>query len=369
MVAEYQSQFLSLLARCDGLVEKHQINVFTAGLCNPLKTDIELEHPATLKEAMALAHAYEQRLSMTDLPPARSSPLLRSSLGRNPGSSRSLLLTAPSPAAGAEDKPSAAPRFKRLTTAEMAVKQEKGECYNCTEQFSLEHLKTCPMKGIYLLQLDDDTPTNELLLKDDPNISLNAVTSLASTDTMQLAVRLTDHTVGTLIDSGSTHSFISVLVAARLDLDPLHQFGLHVKVANSDCVACASVCRATHIYIDEEEFVVVLFVIPLEGFDMVLGVQWLRTLEPILWDFNCTSMSCWRDGHRVVWHGMASCGVFDAVHALLASDLMFLLHQEFKDVFATPIGLPPPRCHNHQIHLLHDSPPVVVRPYPPAGEG
>jgi hypothetical protein len=60
MVAEYQSQFLSLLARCDGLVEKHQVNVFTAGLCNPLKTDIELEHPATLKEAMALARAYEQ---------------------------------------------------------------------------------------------------------------------------------------------------------------------------------------------------------------------------------------------------------------------------------------------------------------------
>jgi hypothetical protein len=54
-VAEYQSQFLALLACCDDLVEKHQIHIFTAGLSNPLRTDVELEHPTTLDDAMALA--------------------------------------------------------------------------------------------------------------------------------------------------------------------------------------------------------------------------------------------------------------------------------------------------------------------------
>jgi hypothetical protein len=98
---------------------------------------------------------------------------------------------------------------------------------------------------------------------------------------------------------------------------------------------------------NDEEFVVDLFVIPLEGFNMVLGVQWLRTLGPILWDFNRARMSCWRDDHRVVSQGTTSRRVTVTVHALLASDLMFLLLQEFEDVFATPTGLPPPRCHNH----------------------
>jgi hypothetical protein len=41
---------------------------------------------------------------------------------------------------------------------------------------------------------------------------------------------------------------------------------------------------------------------------------------------------------------------------------MSLLLQEFEDVFATPTGLSLPRRHNHQIHLLPNSPPVV-RPY------
>jgi hypothetical protein len=45
-----------------------------------------------------------------------------------------------------------------------------------------------------------------------------------------------------------------------------------VKVANGDCVASTSVCQAMHIYIGNEEFIVDLFVIPLEGFDMVLSV-------------------------------------------------------------------------------------------------
>jgi hypothetical protein len=98
------------------------------------------------------------------------------------------------------------------------------------------------MKGIYLLQLDGDTPADECLLEADPSISLNAITVLASTDTMQLVVRLVGHIVGPLINSGSTHSFISASVAARLHLDPLHQPGLHVKVANDDRVDGMSPC-------------------------------------------------------------------------------------------------------------------------------
>jgi hypothetical protein len=35
------------------LEEKHQINIFTVGLGNPLPTDVELKHPTTLEDAMA----------------------------------------------------------------------------------------------------------------------------------------------------------------------------------------------------------------------------------------------------------------------------------------------------------------------------
>jgi hypothetical protein len=41
-IEDYQNQFLILLAHCEGLREEHQIHLFTAGLPEPLKTDVEL---------------------------------------------------------------------------------------------------------------------------------------------------------------------------------------------------------------------------------------------------------------------------------------------------------------------------------------
>jgi hypothetical protein len=47
-----------------------------------------------------------------------------------------LLLPAPPSAAASKDAasgaPTIAPRFKRLTPAEMAAKREKNECFNCS---------------------------------------------------------------------------------------------------------------------------------------------------------------------------------------------------------------------------------------------
>jgi hypothetical protein len=43
-------------------------------------------------------------------------------------------------------------------------------------------------------------------------------------------------------------------------------------------------------------------------------------------------------------------------------ELAILLHT-YKEVFRTPSGLPPPRDHNHEIHLKEGTQPVKVKPY------
>jgi hypothetical protein len=192
---------------------------------------------------------------MTELSPMHPSPC--STPSRTLGSGRQiLLLPLTTTTSCAKDVIPAPPRFKHLTVVEMAAKREKGECYNCTEQFSWEILKTCPMKGIYLLQLDDDPPIDETTRTEDPLISLNTITGLADADTMQLVARVGDQVLSTLVGSGSTHSFISVAAASWLHLDHLPLPGLCIKVANSDCATTAIVYRKTWIIIDSEEFVI-----------------------------------------------------------------------------------------------------------------
>jgi hypothetical protein len=57
-VAEFQGKFLTLLTRCEDLTEKHQINIFTTDLRNPLCMNVELQNPAMLEDAMALTRTY-----------------------------------------------------------------------------------------------------------------------------------------------------------------------------------------------------------------------------------------------------------------------------------------------------------------------
>jgi hypothetical protein len=124
---------------------------------------------------------------------------------------------------------------------------------------------------------------------------------------MQLAVRVGDQLLGALVDSDSTHSFISVTAASQLHLDPLPLPGLRVKVANDDHVATAGICCKTWIFIDSEEFVIDLFVIPLDGYDMVLGVHWLLHAGADLVGFHTWQheLLARRPPRRVAGHGRA----------------------------------------------------------------
>lgn len=45
----------------DPLTERQQIQLFTAGLSQPLQTDVELQALRSLESAMSLARAYERR--------------------------------------------------------------------------------------------------------------------------------------------------------------------------------------------------------------------------------------------------------------------------------------------------------------------
>jgi hypothetical protein len=244
----------------------------------------------------------------------------------------------------------------------MVVKHERGECYNCTEKFSRVHLDVCPIKGIFLIQMDEGPTLDQF---DDLSllISLNAIIEISAAETMRLAVQITMTTLTALFDSGSTHSFISMEATSRLDLLSIHWLGLRVKVANDDQVACDGICKDTRFTIDDEEFMLDFFVIPLAGYDMVLGVHWLRTLGPIFWDFTKARMSYWRDDHCVVWQGLPAHRTSPAAHAMEPEHLMTALLKEFDGVFLQPTGLPPPRRLNHKIHLLPDTSPIAIRQY------
>ena len=77
-------------------------------------------------------------------------------------------------------------------------------------------------------------------------------------------------------------------------------------MANGDRVSCRGLAKDVAIRIGEEYFTMDCYTIPLACYDMVLGVSFLRTLGPILWDFDDLCMAFWHFGKRVLWKGIGS---------------------------------------------------------------
>jgi hypothetical protein len=108
-----------------------------------------------------------------------------------------------------------------------------------------------------------------------------------------------------------------------------------------------------------------LFVMPLAGYDVVLGTKWLSARGPIVWDLARRRMSFQHEGHTVRWQGVPSLTAprLQATVAVTTDALLDGLLGAFAAIFAEPTGLPPARGHDHRIILKADASPVVVRPY------
>jgi hypothetical protein len=73
--------------------------------------------------------------------------------------------------------------------------------------------------------------------------SPNMLIGITSADTMKIHVSFGNTSLPTLIDSGSTHSFIDTVVAQTRGLKPNPRPSMTMGVANGDRVACSGICH------------------------------------------------------------------------------------------------------------------------------
>ncbi|KAI9159660.1 hypothetical protein LWI28_000697 [Acer negundo] len=132
------------------------------------------------------------------------------------------------------------------------------------------------------------------------------------------------------------------------------------------------------------------FILPLEGYDVVMGTQWLRTLGPIQWDFSKLHMTFFLNDRKVTLQGLNSSenriinslkmqkatkkqeGIIVQVQQIETVEKVDCAHipkqvqqilNKYNRVLTKPDQLPPQRTHDHRIPLQHDQGPVSVRPY------
>uniref|UniRef100_A0A2N9GM02 Integrase catalytic domain-containing protein n=1 Tax=Fagus sylvatica TaxID=28930 RepID=A0A2N9GM02_FAGSY len=350
-VREYQSQFERLLSRVDRLSPPQQVGCFTSGLKDNLRVDVQALKPTSLSAAVGLARLYEaknqnQKKIFTPTDPRK--PITTTT----PNFSRTTPINTNS---------------RRLNPTEIRERREKGLCFNCDEKFGPGH--RC--KKLFFIEacldeeqmdIGEEDETDEIQpeeMDENLSISLHAIAGTPTPQTMRVKANVEGKVVIILIDTGSTHNFMSENMAARLKLQPSGTAKFNVTVASGEKIPRA---------------------------------QWLATLGPILWDFSKMSMRFHLNGREVEWKGLTAPtnrmidegemkqeiqkerkGILLQLFALTKTTTTFNPQRlepclqkvltSFSDIFKEPKGLPPPRSHDHRIPLTQGSQPISVRPY------
>ena len=151
---------------------------------------------------------------------------------------------------------------------------------------------------------------------------------------------------------------------------------------------CDDFCWVVH----GQKFYTSVRLLPIGGCDVVLGVEWLKSISPFEMDLNKLKMSFVMAGRKVTLRGITETGELKYISAsgisscakklecgfigqlfyvtatpveeeeVMAPELQRVLDQ-FAPVFDDIKGLPPIRRHDHRIPLKNGSDPPNVRPY------
>jgi hypothetical protein len=142
------------------------------------------------------------------------------------------------------------------------------------------------MWSIYVLEACEEEHPDDDNVDSETEISLHTLFGACTAETMRSPVSMQDHTIVTLVNSNSTHCFMVDHVARHLNLTPMTKDGMTMGVGNSQILSYLGIYYVVSFSIHGELFYIDFFNITLEGYELVLGCNWLCTLEPIMWTFT-----------------------------------------------------------------------------------
>jgi hypothetical protein len=301
--------------------------------------------------------------------------------------------------------PSTPLKIQKLTRDEMAKRQLKGLCYNRDDKYFLGH--KCKEQKIFMSiseeisEEDEENPSmsespesTDITPSSDPPevesvISLNALTGFSAPQMLKLIGYIKHRKVIILVDSGNIHNFIHRRIAQETHCYIHFVNNFQIMIANSGSMKCGGHCENVHLQIGDYHLKSHMFSIDMGGCDIVMGVDWLRTLGSILMDFKDLTMQFNQEGHQYKFQGITTgspeiisshcmekllkkghSGVIAQLHAIQATKTP-LVPQELQAilskhqlVFSTPQGLPPSRgVHDHSIPLVTGNLPPNIHPY------
>jgi hypothetical protein len=171
-----------------------------------------------------------------------------------------------------------------------SYRKAKGLCIRCAERWSREH-KCAASVQLHvvqeLLELFNMEDLEKLSSASDQQdflfmaISQEAVTGTEGPRTMRLQGTIHGLPALILVDSGSTHTFLSQSFALSLQHVSPTDTNIKVQVANGAVLHCTGTLQQVQWSVDDCIFHTDMKLLPLLHFDMIVGMDWLEAFSPM----------------------------------------------------------------------------------------
>lgn len=401
-VAQYIHVFEDLSTQVTGLTETHLEGIFMNGLQPAMREVVNMSKPVDLAEMISTAYQMEDSVLYKVVCREKqqdSRNTLRASSSKN-STQRSSTGWSYKPAPEKQVETVQQRPQVRLTEAQIAEKKRLGLCFTCDEKWSRQHW--CQNRSLQvltvingiemeildqsLIEIDDEVDGTETAMM---GLSLNSFLGLSSPTTTKLLGYLKKNKVIVMIDSGATHNFISPATVQKNKLSTTTNPNLSVLLGTGISVQGTGVCSNVELSLPDMSFQAEFIVLELGNVDVILGVQWLRTLGTCVVDWEKNEWSFCYQGKQVLLrgdpslHGNVSLKTFSperrvqkkgismevkSVEKMTETEEMIpstvaQTLQQYEAVFQKPKGLPPLRGREHSIVLQDNSKPISVRPY------
>lgn len=189
-------------------------------------------------------------------------------------------------------------------------------------------------------------------------LSTQALTGQFYPQTLKFKGLVGGLTVMVLMHMGSTHNIMQPWIANHLNLQATPTTKFFVMVGNGLHLQCEGICHNVQLVLQNKPFILPFYLLPIEGADVVLSMQWLRTLGPIQVVFSVPSITFQHQDIPITLKGDSSThptqSTFHQFHHLILTNSISSLHlmiiQQINNL---------PTSNNHVISLLHTLPSTI----------
>jgi hypothetical protein len=194
-----------------------------------------------------------------------------------------------------------------------------GKCVKCREPWVPGHTKVCKAKQAYsvivmstpdgkeeLGVVEDVAAEDEAAFYDAEQVPVMQISTHAllgtahPTNTFTLQVCIGQHLATTLIDTGSDATFISAKFAVKTKMAISDITPVKVVAANGKTMLSNTACTHCSYDIQGHSFTSDFRLLELQGYDIILGADWIFTHSPVGLNLKTKKFSITKDGQEVV---------------------------------------------------------------------